>query len=156
MNASPRTMGSSPSFVHTLETPEEASRIARDILAETQNTRIFVVNGELGSGKTTLIKGFGHVLGVKDPMASPSFSLINEYHSPKEGSIYHIDLYRVEHPEEAYDLGISEILEERAWCFIEWAGPIHNLLPADHVEMAIEKQKGSQVRTVRIFTSVGD
>ncbi len=133
-----------------LKAPEAVDDVAKRILQRTGKNRIFAVEGPMGAGKTTLIKGFCRVLGVKDEMASPSFALINEYHSPEPGLVYHIDLYRIDELEEVWDIGLQEILESRHPCFIEWPALIHNFLPADHVEVQIKVVKDRRTRTIQI------
>lgn len=101
----------------------ELDIIAGDIIANaTCKTLIF--EGEVGTGKTTLIKAIGKKLGVTETMSSPTFSLVNEYFSPTLGTIFHFDFYRVNNPEEALDLGFEEYIHTGNWCFIEWANQI--------------------------------
>ncbi len=118
--------------------PEDIENAVAGILAEFPDDRIFVFRGELGAGKTTLIKALCRELGVQEGTSSPSFSIVNEYASGKGEKVYHLDLYRLETEEEALDIGLEEILEDaNAWRFIEWPDRIENLLPADRVEVAI-------------------
>lgn len=133
-----------------LKAPEAVDDVAKRILQRTGKNRIFAIEGPMGVGKTTLIKAFCRVLGVKDDMASPSFALINEYHAPDLGPVHHIDLYRIDELEEVWDIGLQEILDSRHPCFIEWPGLIHNFLPADHVEVQIEIAKDRRTRTIQI------
>ena len=82
--------------------------------------RVVLINGELGSGKTTMVKALCQFLGVMDPVSSPTFSLIQEYDSPSVGVICHMDLYRLKSPEELEQIGFSEYLESGNVCLIEW------------------------------------
>lgn len=108
--------------------------------------RIFVLEGEMGAGKTTLIKAFCQELGVKDPVSSPSFSIINEYRRESGEKVYHIDLYRIGDEEELYDMGIEEIVDESHYCFIEWPEKAGNFLPSDPVWIDIEIMDDSERR----------
>jgi len=80
-----------------------------------------------------LIKEISKQLGVNDVTSSPTFSLVNEYHSDKAGLLYHFDFYRINDEEEAYDIGIEEYFDNDAWCFVEWPEKVQNLLPLDSV-----------------------
>ena len=97
--------------------------------------------GEMGAGKTTLIKSLIKALGSKDSVSSPTFSLVNEYES-KEGSIYHFDFYRIEDENEALDMGIEDYLNKDSWKMIEWPQNISKLLdfPTQKLELKIDEQ----------------
>ena len=97
------------------------------------SSKILLFYGEMGSGKTTLIKELAKQLGVEDVTSSPTFSLVNEYHSKNGEILYHFDFYRIEDEEEAYDMGIEEYFDSGAWCFIEWPENVENLLPLESV-----------------------
>jgi len=93
--------------------------------------------GEMGAGKTTLIKSILQNIGVKDTVSSPTFPIINEYFSKSHGKIYHCDFYRLNSPQEAINIGATEMFEEDTWCFIEWPQKIDNLLPQNFVSLKI-------------------
>jgi len=97
--------------------------------------------GEMGAGKTTLIKSLIKALGSKDSVSSPTFSLVNEYES-KEGSIYHFDFYRIEDENEALDMGIEDYLNKDSWKMIEWPQNISKLLdfPTQKLELRVDEQ----------------
>ncbi len=101
--------------------------VARKMLSLAKH-RTIVFQGDLGAGKTTLIKAIVKELGYEDYVSSPTFSLLNEYQTKGGESIYHMDLYRLKSENEAYDLGLEEILENESWKFIEWPDKINNLL----------------------------
>lgn len=84
--------------------------------------------GDLGAGKTTLIKALVKRLGSADNVSSPTFSLINEYKTDAGASIFHLDLYRLKDENEAYDIGIDELLENDSLKLIEWPQKINSLL----------------------------
>lgn len=103
--------------------------VAQELL-EKSRSKTILFYGEMGAGKTTLIKSLIKALKVNDEGSSPTFSLVNEYESP-EGPIYHFDFYRIEDENEAYDIGIEEYFSSGAWIFIEWPDNIRNLLPEE-------------------------
>jgi tRNA threonylcarbamoyladenosine biosynthesis protein TsaE len=83
---------------------------------------VFLLSGDLGSGKTTLVKVFCSMLEVREPISSPTFSLVNEYQSPVVGTINHMDLYRLEKTEDLAQIGFEEYLDSGFLCLIEWPG----------------------------------
>jgi tRNA threonylcarbamoyladenosine biosynthesis protein TsaE len=114
----------------------EISEIARAVISQS-GSRTLLFYGSMGSGKTTLIKEIVAQLGVKELTNSPTFSLVNEYHTQDGESIYHFDFYRIEKQEEAFDMGFEEYLESGSWCLIEWPENVENLLPLDSVVIRI-------------------
>ncbi len=113
---------------------EEIRRIAKDIISGVNN-KTLLFYGEMGVGKTTLIKELCKELGSDDVISSPTFSLVNEYHTGDEDVIYHFDFYRIEQEEEAYDIGIEDYFNSNSWCLIEWPQNIQNLLPLNSTEV---------------------
>ena len=114
----------------------EIEEIARAVIARSES-RILLFYGTMGSGKTTLIKEIALQLGVEELTNSPTFSLVNEYLTRDEESVYHFDFYRIEKEEEALDIGFEEYLESGSWCLIEWPEKVENLLPLDSVVIKI-------------------
>lgn len=104
--------------------------------------RKIALYGEMGAGKTTLVKAICRQLGVQGATASPTFSLINEYtYRDEHGQpalLHHLDLYRLRNAEEALDIGIQDILDDPWLCFIEWPQLVESLLPPDAVKIQIE------------------
>lgn len=108
--------------------------VASQFLTDYGHRKIFAFQAEMGTGKTTFILGLLRAMGIENPEGSPTYSLVNTYESPMYGKVYHFDLYRITTEEEAYDIGIEEMLyENTAYCFIEWAENIKNLLPLNTV-----------------------
>ncbi len=108
----------------------EIPLIAKEVIENLQN-KIVLFYGEMGVGKTTLIKEICKALGVEDVAHSPTFSLVNEYHTKNNGIVYHFDFYRIEKEEEAYDMGIEDYLYSTELCLIEWPENVKNLLPLE-------------------------
>ena len=116
---------------------EQLDLVAKQIL-EQNPSKVLLFNGEMGAGKTTLIKKLCENLGVNEPTSSPTFSLVNEYYTTNNQYIYHFDCYRLKTEIEALDMGIDEYLYSGHWCFIEWAEKISNLIPEQHSVITIE------------------
>lgn len=111
--------------------------VAKEILADFPQSRIFCLYGNLGAGKTTFTQSLCKALGVEEAVTSPTFSLVNEYKGSK-ATIYHFDFYRIQSEEEAYNIGYEEYFYSDAYCFIEWGEKIPNLIPDDTVSLYIE------------------
>ena len=111
--------------------------------------RIFAFYGEMGAGKTTLIKALCRVLQVTDVTSSPSFGLIYEYQTRGSESVYHFDFYRIEQLEEAYDIGYEEYIDSGQYCFIEWPEKIASLLPPETVNVNLQIV-GNNERTIEV------
>ncbi len=110
---------------------EEINKVAQQVI-ESNPEKVILFNGEMGAGKTTLIKSICKYLGVENPTSSPTFSLVNEYETAKNQLVYHFDVYRLKNQNEALDMGIDEYLYSDNWCFIEWAEKIEDLIPENH------------------------
>jgi len=122
--------------------------IAKEIISSAKN-KLFLFYGEMGSGKTTLIKEIVKQLGIEEVASSPTFSLVNEYHSDKGEIIYHFDFYRIENEEEAFDIGVEEYFYSDHWCFIEWPEKVENLLPLESVAIRLTINQDN-TRTIQI------
>lgn len=114
----------------------QLSEVAHQII-DTASNKVLLFYGEMGVGKTTLIKEIVKQLGVDDIVSSPTFSLVNEYLSLKGETIYHFDFYRITDEEEALDIGVEEYFDSNNWCFVEWPENIKNLLPLNAVTISI-------------------
>jgi tRNA threonylcarbamoyladenosine biosynthesis protein TsaE len=98
----------------------EVKQTAELLLRHIGKTKLILLFGEMGTGKTTLIKELCKALGVDELVSSPTFSLVNEYLSPSFGKIYHFDLYRLKSEQEALAFGLQEYLDSGQTCLIEW------------------------------------
>jgi len=103
--------------------------VAKSVL-EQMHTKTLLLYGDMGSGKTTLVKALVNELGGEKSVSSPTFSIVNEY-SVKNDIVYHFDMYRIENETEAFDIGIEEYLYSGYYNFIEWPEKIKSLLPQD-------------------------
>jgi tRNA threonylcarbamoyladenosine biosynthesis protein TsaE len=109
---------------------------------------VVVLAGDLGTGKTAFAQGFARGLGITEPVTSPTFILARTY----EGRLrmHHLDVYRLEHLQEAEDLGLAELVDDRGVTLIEWGDVIAPTLPAEHLEVRLDYGAGSDDRTVRL------
>ena len=108
-----------------------------------ENT-IFAFNGKMGAGKTTFIKAICEVMGVKETVNSPTFSIVNEYESANGRIIFHFDCYRINKVQEALDFGAEEYLYSGNLCFIEWSENIAPILPESIVNVDIEETENGK------------
>jgi tRNA threonylcarbamoyladenosine biosynthesis protein TsaE len=115
----------------------DIEKIAKAVLSKNIQ-KVIVFNGEMGAGKTTFIKALCKALGVENETSSPTFSIVNEYKTNKNETIYHFDVYRLKNEIEALDMGIEEYLYSGNYCFVEWAEKIPNLLPQNHAVINID------------------
>lgn len=121
--------------------------VARSILKVGSGQRVFAFYAEMGAGKTTLIQAMLHEMGISETHGSPTYSLVNSYHSDKIGEVFHFDVYRLNSIEEAMDAGIEEMFHSGATCLIEWAEKVESLLPESYlrVEIAVNEQNEREV-----------
>jgi tRNA threonylcarbamoyladenosine biosynthesis protein TsaE len=133
------------------ETPEQTIRLGLEIGKQLRPGSVVALHGPLGAGKTTLVKGIARSLNIEEAVTSPSFTLIAEYEGCREGNpvtLYHIDLYRICHPQEVEDLGMEEIVNGEGICVIEWAEKASEFLPEStvRVEIVIEDKGRRQIK----------
>ena len=126
----------------TCSEPGELDRIAAGILECCGGRRVVALFGEMGAGKTTLVKALCKALGVTMEVSSPTFSLVNEYPDAAGLPVYHFDFYRIDDIREAYDLGYEEYFFSGHYCFVEWPEKILNLLPPNTVSVTIRVENG--------------
>jgi len=110
-----------------IEKEEELSSVANSIL--NSGVRKIAFHGDLGAGKTTLIKEIVKVLGSETPASSPTFSIVNEYQAKSSDQIFHFDFYRIKSLDEVYDIGYEDYFYSDAYVFVEWPEKIVSLLP---------------------------
>jgi tRNA threonylcarbamoyladenosine biosynthesis protein TsaE len=116
----------------------ELKIVASALLKAAQDEKIWIFQGQMGAGKTTLIKALAQEFGVLDQVSSPTFGIVNHYENKKGNIFYHFDFYRVEDPTEALDIGIEEYFYSGNYCWLEWAENIEEFLPEDFFLIKIE------------------
>lgn len=116
---------------------DELDVAARRLLAEGRERSVWLFEGEMGAGKTTLIKALCRALGVVSMVQSPTFSLVNEYTTHEGHSVYHFDCYRLHNEVEALDIGLEEYMDSENYCFIEWPERIASLWPTTYYQVHI-------------------
>lgn len=125
-----------------LTSPDALPGIVPELLAAIGTRRKIVLYGDMGAGKTTLVKAICAHLGVSGNTASPTFSLVNQYSyiapDGKEALFHHLDLYRLRSAQEAFDIGLEDMLYDPWYCVIEWPQIVEQLLPEDTARLEIE------------------
>ena len=131
---------------------DDLDAVSMQIAELTASYSIFCFYGEVGAGKTTLIKKICSQLDVIDTISSPTYPIINEYATRNNTIVNHIDLYRLSTIDEAIQIGIEEYLDNGNLCFIEWPDNFESLLPANHIKIFIRKLDTNN-RSIEIYNS---
>ncbi len=111
---------------------------AAELVKQSKGLSVWLLKGEMGAGKTTLVKQIVEQLGVEATVASPTFSIVNQYGSTNGKVVYHFDLYRLKNEVEAFDIGLEEYLNSGNVCLIEWPEKLERLLPVQYFEVNIQ------------------
>lgn len=135
-------------FETVTHSPEETVAFGRELAKELRPPCLVLIEGELGSGKTTLVKGLAVGLGAarEDEVTSPSFTLVHEYGG--ERKVYHVDLYRVEDARQLATLGLDDMLDSPASVVVEWGEKLGDNPPAPRVRIRLEHLAGDDRRIV--------
>jgi len=133
----------------------ELGTLAQTLVHRAGKVNVWLFKGEMGAGKTTLIKEIGKVLGVEDSMSSPTFSIVNEYITRGDKKVFHFDFYRINSEREAYDIGTDEYFYSGQYCFVEWPDRIPGLIPEKHAEITIEIEDNTH-RTIVVSVHDGE
>ena len=130
---------------------KETAQIAENLAKQVKAGDVYCLSGDLGVGKTVFTKGFAKGLGIKEPVNSPTFTIMQIY---EEGHLplYHFDVYRIENVEEMEEIGYEDYFYGEGVCFIEWAELIKEILPSDCKKIRIEKDlsKGFDYRRIEL------
>lgn len=129
-------------------TEEALVRWGRRIGAEARTPLVMALRGDLGAGKSTLARAVAHGAGVRGDVPSPTFNLVFRYDTPRGVQVQHLDLYRLEHPDEVWELGWQELGAPGELVLIEWPERAEALLPVPRWEVAIEDEGDSASRRV--------
>lgn len=133
-----------------IPSPSSLPDAARQLLDAIGDRRIVALRGTMGAGKTTLTSEMMRLLKMDDEASSPTFAIVNEYHSSETGqTVYHFDFYRLESPAEAFEIGVEDYWDSGNLCLMEWAENIADILPEDTLFVDIEElPDSSRVITV--------
>ena len=113
--------------------------------------KIWLFHGDMGIGKTTLIKVICAQLGVTEPVSSPTYAIVNEYVTAAKKSIYHFDFYRLKSEEEAYDIGVEEYIDSDNLCLMEWPSKIQSLIPSKYLEIKLSLGDDNVQRVIEVM-----
>lgn len=123
----------------------ELDAVAGQLIDAGRSHSVWLFDGTMGAGKTTLIKAVCRRLGVVNTVQSPTFSIVNEYVTDKGEPVYHFDCYRLRNEEEALDSGLEEYIDSGERCLIEWPERIAGLLPPDAWTIRLEVEEGERI-----------
>jgi tRNA threonylcarbamoyladenosine biosynthesis protein TsaE len=131
-----------PDLWHAAVGGEEVSEdkledVVRELLAAATDANVWLLFGEMGSGKTTLAKAIGKFMGVHEGMSSPTFAIVNEYKAKDGKKIYHLDLYRLRSETEVFETGATEYFDSDELCLVEWPERLGSLTPSGHFKVKI-------------------
>lgn len=138
----------SDKIIFTVTSISELDKVAEEIFKLSDQYCIFCFYGNLGAGKTALITNICKKLQVIDSISSPTYPIINEYQYTN-GTIYHIDLYRLSSIDEASNIGLEDYLYSGSLCFIEWPDKFESMLPERHIKVNIRKLE-NETRAIEI------
>ena len=127
-------------FTVTTHSPEQTRRLGQLVGGLAQGNDLYLLKGNLGTGKTHLVQGIAFGLGIKEYACSPSFMIAREYIGRL--ALHHLDLYRLDHIEEIADLGLDEYFRADAVCATEWADKGSDMLPQDNLTIELEHMPG--------------
>ena len=131
--------------------PEDTYAIGKSLAEQAVSGSVYCLNGDLGTGKTVFTQGFAAGLGITGPVNSPTFTILQVYEDGRL-PLYHFDVYRIEDPEEMYEVGCEEYFTAGGVCLVEWAELIREMIPEDAVQITIEKDltKGFEYRRITV------
>jgi tRNA threonylcarbamoyladenosine biosynthesis protein TsaE len=132
-----------------IDSIRELPDVAEEVLRSLEGRSIVLFRGEMGAGKTTLIRAIMAELGSEDTISSPTFAIVNHYSTAQGEAVYHFDFYRIERPEEALDFGYEEYFYSGDLCLVEWPEKIEGLLPEEVMTVSIVADSEEE-RTITI------
>lgn len=127
-----KLVGAGPLQINDLQ------KAATELIKQSGQHTIWLIKGEMGAGKTTLVRQIVHEWGVEAVVASPTFSIVNQYGNEEGKIVYHFDLYRLKNESEAFDIGLDEYMNSGNKCLIEWPEKLEKLMPDQYFEVQIQ------------------
>lgn len=128
---------------------EDIKQAAQTIVNEAGDEKVWVFQGDMGAGKTTMVKALAEIFEISDQVSSPTFGIVNHYENNSSEVFYHFDFYRLEDPTEALDIGIEEYFYSGNYCWLEWAEKIGGLLPDSFLLIKI-RNESENTRTINL------
>lgn len=140
--------------VWTMRSVDDTQRLAESLARCLKAGDVVALDGDLGAGKTHFVQGIARGLEIEEPVTSPTFNIINEYRSGVL-PLFHVDLYRLEQPEDLEDIGFFELVDETSEgaSFVEWAGKFEDEMPEDHLSIQITVMPGENTRELRVLAN---
>ncbi len=135
--------------VHHSANEQETEALGAELVRRLPPGSVFALEGDLGAGKTCLVRGLAHALGITQPVTSPTFAIVNSYQGT-HATLVHMDLYRLSGPDEALDMGFDEYLTPDAYVCIEWPSRAEELLPDHAYHITIQYGTAPETRTITI------
>ena len=132
-----------------LNSLEQTRRFAACLAGFLTPGMVLCLTGDLGAGKTTFTQALAAALGVSEPVTSPSFTIVHEYHSGRY-PIYHMDVYRIENPTELEDFGFDEYFADKALVVVEWGERVEALLPESRIHMGLYRAGEENQRIIKL------
>jgi tRNA threonylcarbamoyladenosine biosynthesis protein TsaE len=129
---------------------QELNKVVEAVISLMKVHTIFIIDGQMGSGKTTFVKKICEAMGVRNSVNSPTYSIVNEYVTKENKLIYHFDFYRISNLEEAFDMGVEEYFYSGNLCFIEWAEKVLEALPESFVKISISNKNNTRNYIIEI------
>ncbi|OVE76369.1 tRNA (adenosine(37)-N6)-threonylcarbamoyltransferase complex ATPase subunit type 1 TsaE [bacterium E08(2017)] len=129
-------------------TPEETQKVAEALVSNNPDITVMALHGDLGAGKTCFVQGVAAALDINEPITSPTFTIVNEYSGSR--GLVHIDLYRMQSPDEVIALGFEEFLSSGSLLAIEWPDRAEELLPEGTVHVHFTTNDKPNQRTIEI------
>ena len=138
----------------TTNSPQETNALGKELAASLAPPKLVLLRGDLGAGKTTLVKGIaeGFEAASQNDVTSPTFTLIHEYRGPS-ATLYHIDLYRVDTPRELETLGLDDLMDERSVLLIEWGDKFERFESERDVEISLDRVSENE-RLIKLISDL--
>ena len=127
---------------------EETRSLGAAIAGLIEPGDVVSLTGDLGAGKTTLVQGLARALDVREPVVSPTFTLVRQYRG--RHPVYHLDVYRLDRLQDVIDLGFEEMADSEAVVFVEWGDAIDALLPESHLQIELTLDNDGDARTLAL------
>ena len=131
-------------------TLDRLPEVAEELLEKFGDHRVWAFDAPMGAGKTTLIDEICKLLRIQEVTSSPTFAIVNEYHTEDDRAVYHIDCYRLDDLAGAYRIGLEEYIESGEYCFIEWPEVVTPLLDEEALTLHIEIIDDGQARRLTV------